>query len=226
MPLRFARHPDAHRPSTFTDGHPLQPPKPPQIHSGGSTNLRQGHPLRTRQICFSRTNLRLDPSTRDLAAMVAASLELVGFVTTAVDGTRIQAVCSPRGGHGKDGLGKLLDKAEASVQALEKEPESQGDGAGVQTAKLPQARADEKGRGTRQSALQRTRRNRRTRLCLDQNPGSVHALERPRTGTLFTHPTTGRCWGNTVFGRRAGSMRESFLLECTYGRVETSLGVA
>ncbi|MEX0827489.1 MAG: IS1182 family transposase, partial [Haliea sp.] len=73
---------------------------------------------------------------------VAASLELVGFVTQAVDGTKIQAACSSRGGHGKDGLGSLLKKAEASVQALEKELDSQGDGASEQTAKLPQELAN------------------------------------------------------------------------------------
>jgi transposase len=73
---------------------------------------------------------------------VAAGMELVGFVTQAVDGTRIQAASSSRGGHGKEGLGNLLEKAEASVQVLEKELESQGDGAGVQTAKLPQALAN------------------------------------------------------------------------------------
>lgn len=73
---------------------------------------------------------------------VAADLELIGFVTQAVDGTRIQAACSSRGGQGKDGLDGLLKKVEASVQALEKELEEQGDGACEQTARLPQELAN------------------------------------------------------------------------------------
>ena len=69
---------------------------------------------------------------------VAADLKLIGFVTQAVDGTKIQAACSSRGGHGKDGLSSMLEKAEALVRALEKELESQGDAGAEHNAKLPQ----------------------------------------------------------------------------------------
>lgn len=68
---------------------------------------------------------------------VAAKLELIDFISQAVDGTRIQAVCSSRGAQGKEGLDKLLEKAKAAVQDLEKTLESNGDSAGAQTSKLP-----------------------------------------------------------------------------------------
>lgn len=73
---------------------------------------------------------------------VAASLELIGFVTQAVDGTKIQAVCSSRGGQGKEGLEAMLAKVEASIQALEDELESQGDREDAPSAKLPKALAN------------------------------------------------------------------------------------
>lgn len=73
---------------------------------------------------------------------VAASLEMIGFVTQAVDGTKIQAVCSSRGGHGKDGLAAMLEKVEASIQALEKELEERADGNDTDAVALPKALAN------------------------------------------------------------------------------------
>jgi len=70
---------------------------------------------------------------------VAASLEMIGFVTQAVDGTKIQAVCSSRRGHGKEGLAAMLEKVDASIQALEKELEEQADGEDASSAALPKA---------------------------------------------------------------------------------------
>lgn len=70
---------------------------------------------------------------------VAAGLDLIGYVTSAVDGTKIQAACSSRGGHGKEGLKSMLEKAEARIEAIEKEIGAQGAGHESESAKLPAA---------------------------------------------------------------------------------------
>jgi len=73
---------------------------------------------------------------------VAASLEMIGFVTQAVDGTKIQALCSSRGGYGKEGLAKMLEKVEASIEALEQVLEAQSEGEDEPAATLPRALAN------------------------------------------------------------------------------------
>ena len=75
---------------------------------------------------------------------VAVNLNLIGFVTQAVDGTRIQGVCSSRGGHGKEGLETLLKKTGERIQVLEKELKSQGEGATEETTRLPHELANAK----------------------------------------------------------------------------------
>lgn len=75
---------------------------------------------------------------------VAASLEMIGFVTQAVDGTKIQAVCSSRSGHGKDGLATMLEKVEASIQLLENELEAQARGDDAGSAALPKTLSNAK----------------------------------------------------------------------------------
>jgi len=56
---------------------------------------------------------------------IAADLDLIGYVTQAVDGTKIQAVCSSRGGHGKEGLASKLEKVDAVIAELEQQIEAQ-----------------------------------------------------------------------------------------------------
>lgn len=50
---------------------------------------------------------------------VATRLDMVGFVAQALDGTKIQAACSSRGGQGKDGLESMLAKADQAIEELE-----------------------------------------------------------------------------------------------------------
>lgn len=54
---------------------------------------------------------------------VAMDLQMVGFVTQAVDGTKIQAVCSSRGKQGADGLDKLLERLERQIGEQEQQLE-------------------------------------------------------------------------------------------------------
>jgi transposase len=72
---------------------------------------------------------------------VAARMQMIGFVSQAVDGTKIQAVCSSRGGHGKEGLETMLSKVEQTIEALEAEIEEQADGSPLREG-LPEALAN------------------------------------------------------------------------------------
>ena len=74
---------------------------------------------------------------------LAARLDMIGFVTQAVDGTKIQAVCSSRGGHGKDGLKLMLEKVEKTIEELESTIKESGDSSGL-TDHLPKGLANAK----------------------------------------------------------------------------------
>lgn len=50
-------------------------------------------------------------------------MDLIGFVAQALDGTKIQSVCTSRGGHGKDGLDAMLAKVEKHLEELERQLE-------------------------------------------------------------------------------------------------------
>ena len=76
---------------------------------------------------------------------VAVRMDLVGFVVHAIDGTKIQSVCSRRTGLSRKELGRLLKETEASIEQMLEEVEKEGEieGSGI---RLPEDLQDRKER--------------------------------------------------------------------------------
>lgn len=72
---------------------------------------------------------------------VAMKMDLIGFVAQAVDGTKIQALSTSRGGHGKDGLEAMLSKVEKDLEEMEAQLEQSGNEPASQD-RLPKAMAN------------------------------------------------------------------------------------
>jgi transposase len=70
---------------------------------------------------------------------VAVELNLVGMVLEAVDGTKIQAACSGRGGYDQAGLEKLLARLDAELSIREESIAQAGAGEAQERAQLPEA---------------------------------------------------------------------------------------